>query len=147
MKKIEFNIQESFGFHFISIAVAIKKLMEDQLKQYDLTHLQFSILMNLHKNKITTQKEMLKYIYGDEASITRLVDRLECKGYIKRVQCKNDRRKKNIILTESGITLTEKVIPYAVEVNKELTKGLEKDEADTLLGLLQKVHASADEAP
>lgn len=146
MEKIKFDIQKSFGFHFISIAVSIKRLMEDQLKQYDLTHLQFSILMNLYKNRITTQKELLKYIYGDEASITRLVDRLESKGYIKRLQCKNDKRKKNIVLTESGIALTEKVIPYAVEVNKELTKGLEKDEANTLLHLLQKVHASVDSA-
>ncbi len=144
MKKIDFNIEDSYGYHLISLAVLIKRLMEDKLKQHDLTHLQFSILMNLHKNKITTQKELLKYIYGDEASITRLIDRLEKKGYILRESSTTDKRKKNILLTAEGIALTEKVIPYAVAVNRKLTNGLEKKEADEFLRLLQKVHASVD---
>ncbi len=145
MEKTEFNFQESFGYHFISVTVIIKRLMESRLKPYNLTHLQFSILMNLYKNNITTQKEILKYIYGDEASITRLIDRLELKGYLKRVKCTKDKRKKNIILTQEGISLTKEVIECAKEVNKELVKGLEKEEAEQFLKLLQKVHSSLDD--
>ncbi len=145
MEKTEFNFQESFGYHFISVTVIIKRLMESRLKPYNLTHLQFSILMNLYKNNITTQKEILKYIYGDEASITRLIDRLELKGYIKRVKCTKDKRKKNIILTQEGISLTKEVIECAKEVNKELVKGLEKEESEQFLKLLQKVHSSLDD--
>lgn len=98
MKKEDFNLSESFGYHFNIIFVNIKKMMEARLKPYNLTHLQFSILINLYKNNVTTQKEMLKYINGDEASVTRLIDRLESKGFIQRVQSQQDRRKKNCFL-------------------------------------------------
>lgn len=142
MEKEKFNIQESFGFHFNLIFLHIKRLMEIKLKPYDLTHLQFSILMNLYKNNTSTQKEILQYTNGDEASITRLIDRLELKGYLQRVKCENDKRKKKIILTQSGISLIEEATSCAVEVNKELVKDLQKEEADELLRLLQKVHSS-----
>jgi len=139
----EFNIQESFGFHFNMIFFNIKKLMETRLKSYNLTYLQFSILINLYKNNLTTQKEILQYTNGDEASITRLIDRLELKGYLKRVTCTDDKRKKKIILTKNGILLTKKAIQCAIEVNQELIKDLDENESNELLRFLKKVHFSS----
>lgn len=144
MDKKEFNIQESLGFHFNMIFFNIKRLMETKLKVYNLTHLQFSILINLYKNNLSTQKEILQYTNGDEASITRLIDRLELKGYLKRVKCTNDKRKKKILLTQTGIALTKKAIHCAVEVNEELVKDLSETEADELLAILKKVHCASD---
>nr|WP_188108580.1 MarR family transcriptional regulator [Sulfurimonas lithotrophica] len=114
------------------------------MKIYDATHLQFSILVNLYKNNVKTQKEMLKYVNGDEASITRLIDRLESKGLIKRVKSTEDKRKKHLVLTHSGVSLAKKTIACAQEVNQEIIKDLDKDEAKKLLELLQKVHLSLD---
>ncbi len=144
MEKEKFNIQESYGFHFNLIFLNIKRKMEERLKPFDLTHLQFSILMNLHKYNLSTQKEILQYTNGDEASITRLIDRLELKGYIKRVKSKTDKRKKQILLTPSGTSLIEDATKCAIDVNKELVKDLNEDEAKQLLALLQKVHNSLD---
>ncbi len=144
MENKEFNIQESFGFHFTSITVFIKRSIEQLLKPYNLTHLQFSILMNLYKNNVSTQKEMLKNTYGDEASITRVLDRLEAKGYIKRVRSEEDKRKKKLILTDEGTELMTKIIKYTGYINKELAKELNKEEEKEFLRLLQKVHNSLD---
>lgn len=145
MEKENFNLQSSLGYHFNIIFINIKKSMELKLKPYNLTHLQFSILINLYKNNITTQKELLKYTYGDETSITRLVDRLELKGYLQRVPSLNDKRKKELKLTQSGIDLAEEVIICAKEVNAELVKDMEKEEAKQLLELLQKVNITFDD--
>lgn len=144
MNAQEFNFQESYGYHYISTSVIIKRLIESRIQEYDLTHLQFSILMNLYRNTATTQKELLKYVYGDEASVTRLLDRLEAKAYIKRVQSQEDKRKKNILLTDEGLSLVQKLIHFAEEVNQELIKDLNKDEAKEFLLLLQKVSVSLE---
>ncbi|WP_373073429.1 MarR family winged helix-turn-helix transcriptional regulator [Sulfurimonas sp.] len=144
MENKEFNIQESLGFHFTSITVFIKRSIEQLLKPYNLTHLQFSILMNMYKNNISTQKEMLKNTYGDEASITRILDRLEAKGYIKRVRSEEDKRKKKLVLTDEGIELMTEIIKYTGYINNELAKDLKKDEEKEFLRLLQKVHNSLD---
>lgn len=143
MGKETFNIHESFGYFFNMIFINTKRLMEAQLKKYNLTHLQFSILMNIYKNNVSTQKELLQYTYSDEAGITRLLDRLELKGYLKRIPGEDDKRKKRLILTEDGIALTEQVISCAVTINKELTKDLQDNEVEDLLKLLQKVYTTA----
>lgn len=145
MKKEKFNLQSSLGYHFNIIFINIKKSMELKLKPYNLTHLQFSILINLYKNNVTTQKELLKYTYGDETSITRLVDRLESKGYIQRISSLNDKRKKELKLTQSGIDLAEEVITCAKEINAELVKDMDGEEAKELLKLLQKVNITFDD--
>lgn len=145
MEKNEFNLQDSLGYHFNIIFINIKRNMEAKLKSFNLTHLQFSILINLYKNNLTTQKELLKYTYGDETSITRLVDRLESKGYIQRVQCSNDKRRKKLLLTSEGISLTKEVISCAKEVNNELVKNLNDKEAKELLSLLQKMQITVDD--
>lgn len=145
MNKNEFNLQDSLGYHFNVVFINIKKSMEAKLKPYNLTHLQFSILINLYKNNISTQKELLKYTYGDETSITRLVDRLEAKGYLKRVQCEEDKRKKKLLLTNSGISLTQEIISCAREVNNELIKNLDEEEGMQLLNLLQKMQITIND--
>lgn len=139
-----FKIDESFGYYFNTIFVNTKRLMEKELKAYNLTHLQFSILINIYKNDVATQKELLKYTYGDETSLTRLIDRLEAKEYLKRVPCTKDKRKKQLELTPEGKELAEKIISCAIEVNKTLTNDLDKKEADELLRLLQKVYKSSE---
>lgn len=96
--------------------------MELKLKPYNITHLQFSIPINIYKNNLTTQKELLKYTYSDETSITRLIDRLELKGYLQRIASENDKRKKELKLTPSGIDLVEKVISCARELILNLLK-------------------------
>lgn len=140
----EFNMQESFGFHFNVICFNIKRRMESKLKVHSITPLQFSILINIYKNNLSTQKEILQYINGDEASITRLIDRLESKGYLQRIKCSNDKRKKKILLTQTGIELIRKAIHCAIEVNEELVKDLSETEADELLAILKKVHCSSN---
>jgi len=142
MEKDVYVLEESFGYHINSLAVAIKRNMDEYLKPYSLTHLQFSILMSLYKNNVTTQKEILRFTYGDEAGITRHIDKLELKGYLQRSPCSTDKRKKKLVLTNDGITLIEEIITYACKVNRELTKTLDKEEADTFLKLLQKVNSS-----
>lgn len=145
MKQETFNLQDSLGYHFNIIFINIKKAMETKLKPYGLTHLQFSILINLYKNNVNTQKEMLKYTYGDETSITRLIDRLESKGYLVRVQCSSDKRRKNLTLTPEGVHLTQELIECAQEVNQDLVKNLSSKEANELLLLLQKMQYSLEE--
>lgn len=142
MEKHDFILNESFGYHFTSITLIIKRMMESCLKPYNLTHLQFSILVNLYKNNLSTQKELLKYTYGDEANITRLINRMESKGLLKRVPSLEDKRKKKIILTDEGKNLTEEVLTCAREVNDSLVEDLNEKETQELLKLLQTVHNS-----
>ena len=141
---IDIELEDSSGYLINFININMKRYYDLQLKKYDITILQFGILINIYKNNVTTQKELIKYITGDEASITRLVNRLESKNLLKRVSDKDDKRKKRLELTSKGEELIQELIPIAHTGNQKLTSDLEPDEAKELLRLLQKVSITID---
>lgn len=70
---------------------------------------------------------------------------MEAKGYLKRVQCEEDKRKRKLLLTNTGISLTQEIISCAREVNNELIKNLDEDEGMQLLNLLQKMQITIND--
>lgn len=139
MKIRDFDILNSYGFLFNYIATDIKQRLETELKKHDMTILQFAILLNVYKQGPFLQKEIVQYTNGDEPSTARLVERLEKKGFLKRVPDKNDKRKKLVHATVLAEELLDMVIPYAVENNKETVSSLDDEEKRLLLKLLRKI--------
>ena len=139
-----FNLNQSFGFLINALSLNIKHQMDIRLKPYDLTVHQFGILLNIYKKGPLTQKEIAQQTSGDEPTTTRLMKRLEIKGYIKRLTDQGDKRKKLVSLSEKGIELLQEILPNAQAVNQEVTKDLNKDDKKILLELLNRVLKSAN---
>lgn len=145
MKLKDYDIQNSYGFLFNYITNEIKQRLQIELKKHDVTPLQFAILINVYKRGPYLQKELANYTNGDEASTTRLVERLEKKGFLKRLPDKNDKRKKLVHATKLAENLLQTIIPYAIESNNETVSMLDENEKKALLKLLKKI-ATALEA-
>ncbi|MNI84689.1 Multiple antibiotic resistance protein MarR [compost metagenome] len=73
------------------------------------------------------------------ASITSMLQGLEKKGYIERVTGENDERQKRIKVLDKGARLVEEFYQIFVEVENDITKGLSREEAETLKSLLTRV--------
>ena len=138
-----FNLNQSFGFLINALSLNIKHQMDIRLKPYDLTVHQFGILLNIYKKGPLTQKEIAQQTSGDEPTTTRLMKRLEIKGYIKRLTDQGDKRKKLVSLSQAGIALLQKILPNAQAVNQQITNDLSEDEKRILLTLLNRVLKSA----
>lgn len=74
-----------------------------------------------------------------EASITRLVDRLEARGLVERVPSREDRRRVDCRLTGEGVALLAELDGPVDETDRALLVGLSEDELRTLIGLLERV--------
>ena len=135
----KYNLNDSYGYFFNLISTSLKVKLEEKLKQFDITAHQFGILLTVLKKENLTQRDIVKYTNGDEPSTTRVIARLETKGFIVRVQDKDDKRKRLVSLTNEGKSLLEKMIPYAKEENKKLVNKLTNEEQETFLNLLRKV--------
>ncbi|PIQ60535.1 MAG: MarR family transcriptional regulator [Bacteroidetes bacterium CG12_big_fil_rev_8_21_14_0_65_60_17] len=70
---------------------------------------------------------------------TRLLVRLERRGLIDRVQCTEDRRIRRVSLTETGLAVATEVATRVDEAEQELLSGLDPDEQDTLITLLDQI--------
>jgi len=70
---------------------------------------------------------------------SRLVEKLKQKGLVERVQCEEDRRAVNVLITDKGLTLLKEIDPLLNERYQELGKRFNDDEARQLNNLLDKL--------
>ncbi|PQV63758.1 transcriptional regulator, MarR family [Abditibacterium utsteinense] len=73
------------------------------------------------------------------SGLTRLVDRLEKEGWVKREVCPNDRRSFEAVLTASGEAARARSWPlYAQAIAREFGHFFDEKEAHTLADLLER---------
>jgi DNA-binding MarR family transcriptional regulator len=72
------------------------------------------------------------------SNTTRLVDKLLAKGYVDRSVCPSNRRKVEIIITQSGLESLSKMDKAVAEAEKNVVKNFSKEELEQLNHLLDK---------
>ena len=84
--------------------------------------------------------ELKKVLSVDLGALTRMLDRLVCKGWVERLPNPNDKRGVLVKLTTSGAAICEQCHQLVgQDLHQELTKNLTADEVATLEHLLKKV--------
>ena len=74
-----------------------------------------------------------------QPSITRLIDRLEGRGLVKRRPLADDRRRVDCEITQAGVALIEELEGPLDAMDRELMSRLDRKELATLTRLLDKV--------
>lgn len=118
--------------------------MRDKTKCFfeaeDITPQQFNILRILRGSfpqplsTLQIRERMLEKM----SDTSRIVDRLIAKGLVKKVTCKNDRRLVDVIITDKGKKLLERLDTKQDEMDGVLGNLSEKD-ANILSDLLDKI--------
>ncbi|ARU49985.1 MarR family winged helix-turn-helix transcriptional regulator [Sulfurospirillum diekertiae] len=144
---MKFDMDNSLGFILNKTALLSKVNFNNYLKKYDISPEQWSLIFRVVERSGLTQKELSDSTYKDQANITRSIDRLEQKGFLKRIENPNDRRSFQLIPTQEALTLVEYVAPLSQAFNQRLTQGFSEEEAHTLIVLLKKVHDNLEGEP
>ena len=106
----------------------------------DLTIDQWVILKRVSEEIGISQIEIASSTYKDPAAVTRILDILVKKGFVKRMSKPDDRRAFEIHLTKEGALLVNKVIPLAQETRERGLEGLNDRELKILKKALKKIH-------
>jgi DNA-binding MarR family transcriptional regulator len=118
--------------------------MRDKTKaifdEEDITPQQFNILRILRGSfpSPLSTLQIRERMVEKMSDTSRIVDRLIAKGLVKKVTCKNDRRLVDVIITEKGKKLLERLDAKQAEIDSVLGKLSEKD-ANILSDLLDKI--------
>ena len=123
--------------------------MRDKTKCFfeaeDITPQQFNILRILRGSfpeplsTLQIRERMLEKM----SDASRIVDRLIAKGFVKKIICKNDRRLVDVIITDKGKKILERLDERQKEIDDVLANLSEK-EATTLSELLDKIRHNAE---
>jgi DNA-binding MarR family transcriptional regulator len=136
---MEFNIDESLGFLVSNSYFRLRNNLQKRITQYGITPEQWVILNKLYQKDGYTQKELSTQVAKDQASLTRMLDRLEKRYLIKRTVSPTDRRAFEIYITEKGRSLREEIVPIDIEALEEATKIYTQEELQLLKGLLKRL--------
>lgn len=125
----------------------MKRFPRPKLKQSSidgLTRSEYELLvmlvMNLDENKTALSvSELSDLLIITPAGVTHLINPLEERGYIKRLQDRNDRRIVLIGLTEKGTEVAETLIAEVREQLIGLVKHLGEEDSKTLVHLMSRV--------
>ena len=109
------------------------------LKEFNVTRSDMSFLLTLNEMGEITQKELAESRNLNNATVTRALERLEKKGFVKRVDDENDKRKKNVLLTSEGKETLNKILTKHEEYKKVIFEDFNENEIRDMMGLLDKL--------
>jgi DNA-binding MarR family transcriptional regulator len=118
---------------------------EQLFRKFDLTEAQFNVLFSLKYNPHrVTQSDLGKRLVVTRASVTSVLDRLEAKGLVARVDVPENRRIYHVVLTDRGRELIDDVEPLYREKIHHAMEGLSEQDCRSLIAVLERIRSHAD---
>jgi DNA-binding MarR family transcriptional regulator len=122
---------------------SVVEAVEAEVAAQDLPPLAwYDVLLELSRrpDRRLRQGDLQARMLFAQYNLSRLLDRLERAGLVRREACPTDARSKWVVATPEGIALRERVWPsYAAAIERHLGSKLTPDEAATLAALLGKL--------
>ncbi|MEZ5729081.1 MAG: MarR family transcriptional regulator [Burkholderiaceae bacterium] len=110
-----------------------------QAAGFDLTPVQFAALDAIHSHPGTDQARVAEAIAYDRATIGGVIDRLERKGWVRRVVSERDRRARELSLTAEGERVFSALQPIVRELQEDILGSLGDAERARFLALARRV--------
>ena len=119
----------------------VNERLSEYFKKFDLTSQQFNILRILRgqKGTVINLQDIQQRMISKMSNTTRLIEKLRLKSLVTRVQCKENRRKIDIRITDSGLDLLAEIDKTIANYEKDMTDNLSDKEAAQLNMLLNKL--------
>jgi len=117
--------------HVQRAARALARRFDEELRPFDLTNGQFSLLMSLNRPQPPAMGPVASLLAMDRTTLTAALKPLERRGLLKIARDPNDRRSRILILTDNGRALLARALPIwksTHEEIEELTPSIDWDE-------------------
>tara|TARA_B100000676_G_scaffold192829_1_gene189513 strand:- start:1127 stop:1591 length:465 start_codon:yes stop_codon:yes gene_type:complete len=117
-----------------------KRFVQNAMKSgLDISLDQWMVLGPIWQLESASQKELGEITLKDKTSITRLVDVLEKKNLVVRVEDQIDHRIKRVILTNAGKQLFFDVLPIMEKTREEVRKNISDQDIETFKRVLSSI--------
>ena len=116
-----------------------KHLLDLNVSKIGIHRTQHRVLMHIARHgKLTSQKSLADHIGITPAAITGVLKKLECDGYIERIQG-SDSRYNEVRVTEMGKRVVEESFLMFLRLDTSLFEGFSDSELDGYISYLEKI--------
>jgi len=120
------------------VKLKLFEALEAELEPLGITAAQYVIILNL-AGGVDSASGLCRSVSYDPGAMTRMIDRLEKKGLVRRVPCAEDRRVMRLALTEEGKAVYPRLMESAAAVLNHRLRGFSRDEVRQLEQLLTRL--------
>ena len=138
-------IEPSLGYYLSKARNVLMERMDRAVEPLGLTASQIGVIMMLNYGYANTPFDLSRKLSYDSGSMTRMLDRLEKKGFIVRSRSAADRRMIELMLTDCGKEAAQQLPAVTTVVLQDQLRGFSADDVATLMGLLSRFIANGTE--
>jgi MarR family transcriptional regulator, transcriptional regulator for hemolysin len=139
---IKEDLSRNFGFILNDVARLMRVTFDRRVKSLGLTRSQWWVLNHLFRNNGATQSELAEILEIEKATLGRLLDRMQAKGWIRRENHATDRRAKQVYLTEEVEPAVKAMRAAAAELRRDALTSLEAVDRDRFVDMLLAIKAN-----
>ena len=136
------DLSRNFGFILNDVARLLRTAFDRRVKSLGLTRSQWWVLNHLFRNDGVTQSELADILEVEKATLGRLLDRLEAKGWVRRESHAGDRRAKRVFLTEEIEPALKTMRAAAADLRRDALVGLSVEDQTRFVDALLAVKAN-----
>jgi DNA-binding MarR family transcriptional regulator len=136
------DLSRNFGFILNDVARLMRTVFDRRVKRLGFTRSQWWVLNHLFRNDGATQSELADILEVKKATLGRLLDRMEQKGWIRREGDAGDRRAKRVFLTEEVDPAIKTMRAAAAEVRRDALAGLAAAQQEQFVDALLAIKAN-----
>jgi MarR family transcriptional regulator, transcriptional regulator for hemolysin len=137
--------QHRFGMQLAHLSRGWRAELDRRLAGLGLSQARWLVLLHLARFETPpTQRELAKSVGVEGPTLARLLDSLESQGLVRRHAVVEDRRAKQINLSESALPLIEQIETIANALRAELFTGVSEQELATAMAVHAKVLANLE---
>lgn len=139
----DFDPQEGLGYLVGHVRSRLLEALEAELAPLDLSALQAIVIVKTALGEGSHAAAFCRDLHYDPGAMTRLLDRLEKRDFLRRVRSPRDRRAIHLELTGKGRAALPRIRAAAVTVFNRFLRGFSHAESRQLVEYLRRVLANA----
>jgi DNA-binding MarR family transcriptional regulator len=141
----ELGADLNIGLLIRHLQTLMHRVIDQKACPLGLTANQWRPLLLIRHRGIDTPAEIARAMGVDTGAITRMLDRLEAKGFLRRERVSEDRRVVKIVLTDQGSEAATRILPAIAETLNLHLQGFSDAEFRMLLSLLKRMIANGEQ--
>lgn len=114
--------------------------------RYELTQMEYDILMFLHNNpQLNTAAEIVKIRKSTKSHVSTSLKKLENRGFVKRIQSEDNKKHIEIVLLDRAALIVEAGLNAQKQFAQDVLSGLTKEERHMCIKVFDKICNNSEE--
>lgn len=136
------DLSRSLGFLVHDVARLMRRAFDRRVKHLGLTRSQWFVVAHLFRTDGQTQRQLADELDMERAPLSKLLDRLESGGWVKRRADPHDRRANRVYITEKIDSLMVEGVTVGEKLTDDIFSGIDENAREEFLTILAQAKSN-----